>query len=149
MSRALLAKREIASPNLDGLLSALVLVPGSYSRNRFYPLFTDTDASLVRKRAARLSGIVRHLASRAEPKAVILEQRALDGDRWLLRYRMPIVGLSRTAILDPLEQAIVRYALDRAGVGAMLPLSDEHRRLVESALRKLGDGLALPGQLED
>lgn len=143
MSRPLLAKRAIALPDLDGLLCALVLAPGTYSRNRFYPLFTDSRACHVRKRAARLAGIVRHLAAVAEPRAIVLEERELDDSRWLVRYRMPVVGLERMAILDPLEEATLRYALDRAGVSAFGPLSDAHRARVEAALRKLGEGLAL------
>lgn len=139
---------EFSPPNLDGLLCALVLAPGTFSRNRFYPLFKDPGAKRVRRRAARLSGIVRHLAGRAEPKAVVEEARFLDENRLLLRYRVPTVGLSRTAILEPLEEAAVRYALDRAGARAAgaLPLSGEHRALVEEALRTLGEGLSLPGE---
>jgi len=128
-------------PDLDGLLCALVLVPTSYSRNRFFSLFSHPEARLVRQRAARLSGIVRHLAGLVEPKAVVVEERPLCENRWLLRYRVPEVGMERTAILDPLEEATVRYALSQAGSDAMLPLSAKQRALVEGALRKLGQDL--------
>lgn len=149
MRRSALAQRPVHIPDLDGLLCALVLAPGSYSRNRFYPLFTDAQASQVRQRAARLSGIVRHLAARAEPSAIVMEERELPGGQWLLRYRMPVLGVERTAILEPLEEATVRYALDRAGKGSLLPLSDEQRGLVESTLRKLGEGLDSSDRRDD
>lgn len=145
MSRSSLAKREAPLPDLDGLLCALVLAPGSYSRNRFYSFFTDARAARVRRRASRLAGIVRHLASHAEPRAVLLDDERVgeDDTRWLLRYRMPIVGVERTAILDSLEEATVRYALHRAGAPSFEILSERHRDEVESALRKLGEGIAL------
>lgn len=145
MSRPLRAERESALPDLDGLLCALVLAPGSYSRNRFYSLFADPRAARVRRRAARLAGIVRHLASHAEPRAVILEDRRdeREASRWFLRYRMPIVGVERTAILDSLEEATVRYALHLAGVPGFESLDEAHRGEVEGALRKLGEGLDL------
>lgn len=149
MSRPAVAKAPARLPDLEGLLCALVLAPGTYSRNRFYAVFTDREASQVRKRAARLAGIVRHLASRAEPRAVVTEEKRLSGGQWLVRYRMPLVGVERTAILEPLEEATVRYALDRAGGGALSPISDEQRNLVESALRKLGEGLNLPDRRDD
>lgn len=150
MSRPVLAKQaSTAVPDLDGLLCALVLAPGTFSRNRFYRLFCDPEASRVRSRAACLGGMVRDLARRDELRAVILEIRELDAARFLLRYRIPVVGLERTAILDSLEEAAVRYALDRAGEGAILPICEARRRLVESAIQKLGEGLPLPSRLDD
>ncbi len=141
MSRPLPIQPERELPDLDGLLCALVLVPNSYSRNRFFSLFSHPDARRVRRRAARLSSIVRHLSNRAEPKAVVVEERKLAENRWLLRYRVPEVGVDRTAILDPLEEATVRYALSRADAGSNLAMSPRHRTLVEDALRKLGQNL--------
>lgn len=142
MSRPLpIQQPERQLPDLDGLLCALVLVPSSYSRNRFFSLFSHPDARHVRKRAARLSGIVRHLSGRAEPQGVVVEERTLCENRWLLRYRVPEVGVDRTAILDPLEEATVRYALAQSGSEASLSLSAKQRALVEEALRKLGHGL--------
>src|SRR5690606_29794367 len=116
MPRALLAQPPQSQlPDLDGLLCALVLVPNSFSRNRFFSLFSHPEAHGVRRRASRLSSIVRHLAGHAEPEAVVVEERPLCEERWLLRYRVPEVGMDRTAILGPLEEAVLRYALFRAG----------------------------------
>lgn len=142
MPRALWAQQpQKQLPNLDGLLCALVLVPTSFSRNRFYSLFSHPKAHDVRRRASRLSSIVRHLSGRAEPKAIVVEERPLCEDRWLLRYRVPEVGMDRTAILDPLEEALLRYALFRAGTDVGLVLLPKHRELVEEALRRLGPEL--------
>lgn len=133
-------RRPVAAspPDLEALLCALVLAPATYARNRFYWLYADPAAKRVRMRAAQLRGIVRQLAGRDGTRASVLEARAADeGDRRLLRYQVPSMGLERTALLERLEDAVVRYALERAGASALLPLDAADRTLVEAALARL------------
>lgn len=132
-----------ASPDLDALLCALILAPGTYSRNRFFDMFEASAARAVRRRALRVRSMVIQLTEpwahadelpRSTPRARILGERMLDDGRIQLRYRMDDLNLTRTATLDPLEAAALRYALHRAGRGEVHPAD---RRLVENALQQL------------
>lgn len=124
-------------PDLDGLLCALILVPQSYSRNRFFRLFEDQEARRARRRASRVRGVIRQLAG---GKAELLGEQILDDGQVLLRYRIRDLAFERTTALSQLEAAALRCALHRAGAGE---LSESDRQLVESALKRLGADLPL------
>jgi hypothetical protein len=119
-----------ASTNADALLCALVLAPDAFSRNRFFHLFEQPELGRVRRRATRVRGILRQLAAGAE---VTGEIELSDGRR-MLRFRVPSLGLSRTAALSPLEAATLRFALARAK--HQEPESSD-RAMVEAALERL------------
>jgi hypothetical protein len=121
----------------DALLCALVLAPRAFSRNRFFELFEEPEKRRVRRRATRVRGILRQLLGGAE----ITGEVELDDGRRLLRYRVPSLGLARTAALSRLEFAALRYAVDRAKKREPEPAV---RALVEDALSRLG---AAPGAL--
>jgi hypothetical protein len=132
----------------EALLCALVLSPLTFPRNRFFRLFSLPGAKSTRFRAAHIRSILRHLAEpNAEPtraKAFGTEDRGA-----VVRYEVPRLGLHRTAVLDRLELAVLRFALARAGCSLGEPTmqaTDEDRFLVEDALAKLGRklGLAAP-----
>lgn len=130
-----------AVPDLDALLCALILAPGTYSRNRFFDLFEASAARSVRRRALRVRSMLVQLTepwpladTEGRPRAHVLGERVLDDGRILLRYRVEDLNLTRTATLDPLEAAALRYALHRAGRGEVAAAD---RRLVESALQQL------------
>ena len=53
--------------DLDALLAALILAPRTFSRNRFFTLFQNPEAAKIRRRAARVRGILRQLTG--TPKA--------------------------------------------------------------------------------
>jgi len=101
--------------DLDALLTALVLVPHSYSRNRFFGLYTWPAARRVRRRAALLRSVIDDLAL-AEPKqpAEALGRIARDRGQVLLAYRLPALGARRTVWLEPDELDLVRLAVARA-----------------------------------
>jgi hypothetical protein len=123
----------------DALLCALVLAPGAFSRNRFFHLFEKPELARVRRRATRVRGILRQLSNGAE---VTGEIELADGRR-MLRFRVPSLGLSRTAALSRLEAATMRFALARAERRTPEP---GDRALVEEALKRLDAGDALtPG----
>ena len=121
----------VANVDTDALLCALVLAPRAFSRNRFFELFEAPEKRRVRRRATRVRGILRQLIAGAE----ITGEIELDDGRRLLRYRMPELGLSRTAALSRLEFAALRYALDR---GKKREPDADVRALVEDALSRLG-----------
>lgn len=97
--------------DLDALLVALVLVPHSYSRNRFFGLFKWPPARRVRRRAGRLRSLINELSANE------LEELQLDhdveGGGLRLRYRLSELEVRRMARLNAKELGIVQYALRR------------------------------------
>jgi hypothetical protein len=124
----------------EALLCALVLAPGTFSRNRFFGLFENPKRKRLRRRASRVRGIIRQLVSPDRGHAEILGERVLEDGQVLLRYQVEELGYSRTAALSRLEAAALRYSLHRAGRGE---LADEDRKLVQDAISRLGRGLGL------
>jgi len=120
--------------NADALLCALILTPTAFSRNRFFHLFEQPELRRVRRRATRVRGILRQLAAGAE----VTGEVELNDGRRLLRYRVERLALSRSAALSPLEAATLRFALAKA---ARRTPDATDRTLVESALKRLGDGM--------
>jgi hypothetical protein len=124
----------------DALLCALVLAPTSFSRNRFFGLFEQPERKRLRRRAARIRGIIRQILTPDRGRSEVVGERVLEDGRVLLRYTVADMGYSRTASLSRLEAAVLRYALSRAG-RSEVPEADRH--LVEEALARLGRGLGL------
>lgn len=125
-----------AAIDREALLVALVLAPATYSRNRFFEMYQDADVRRVRRRAAHIRGVVRHVTSR-DPKRTEARFSPAPEDRVELGYEVPSLGLRRTVLLDPIELALVRFAMARArGVGP-IPADDPDRLLVEAALARL------------
>jgi hypothetical protein len=125
----------------EALLAALVIAPGTYARNRFFELYKDPELYRVRRRAAQLRSIVRHVtrADPAEP-GEILSVAPAGGDRVELIYAVPALGLRRTALLEPIELSLVRFAIARAGRGGGPPPGDPDRARIETALARLVPG---------
>jgi hypothetical protein len=123
----------------NGLLCALVLAPNTYARNRFFPIYERPALARIRRRAARVRGIIRQLTSSGRQQAEIIGERVLE-DRVLLRYEVGAMRYARTTSLAPLEAALVHYALHKARGHE---LDAEDRRLIEEALAQLGGMAAL------
>jgi hypothetical protein len=49
--------------DLEGLLVALTLAPNTFSRNRFFGMYTDPAARKVHRRAALLRGVMKQLVA--------------------------------------------------------------------------------------
>jgi hypothetical protein len=130
-----------ASVDLDALLCALILVPTAFSRNRFFKLFENPAALRVRRRAARVRGIIRQLCGTGRIKAEVIGEQVLADGQVLLRYRVEEIGFLRTAALSRLEAATLRVALSRAGKGSV---DNADRELVEGTLERLSQNLSLP-----
>lgn len=124
----------------DALLCALVLAPTSFSRNRFFGLFEQPERKRLRRRAARVRGIIRQLMNPERGRSEIVGERVLEDGRVLLKYTLSALDYSRTASLSRLEAAVLRYALFRAGRSEVQEID---RHLVEDALARLGRGLGL------
>jgi histidine triad (HIT) family protein len=141
----------------DALLCALVLAPLTFPRNRFYSLFTHPWARRTRSRATQLRTMVRHLSAHDRWIAEVREMRPSPYGGVILRYGVPGLSLERTAMLDPLEIAVIRFALSRRTHplprpdDASMVLTDDDRRLVEGALAQLApfDGGAMLRRNDD
>ena len=99
--------------DLEALLVALVLVPHSYPRNRFFDLYRWPAARNVRRRAALLRSVIADLAS-GEAEQVAADPQ---GEAFMLRYHLPEPGLHRTTRLSVDELTLVLLAQRRAGKG--------------------------------
>jgi hypothetical protein len=130
--------------DLDALLAALILAPRTFARNRFFSLFQNPDAARIRRRAARVRGILRQLAGSPRPAAEIVGERVMSDGQVLLRYRVEELNYTRTAALSSLEAATLRYALHRSGKAS---LSHEEQAAVESALSRLSETLGIGSEL--
>jgi hypothetical protein len=125
----------------EALLVALVLAPGSYSRNRFFAFFEERALRHARKRAKQLRGIVKeltepwpHAGARAPlPGPDFIEERE-EGDGVVLNYHVSQLNYRRSAVLTKLEAATVHYALAQSG---HRELEDGDRVQVEKALLAL------------
>jgi hypothetical protein len=125
----------------DALLCALVLAPQTFSRNRFFAIYQDPALRRIRRRAARVRGILQQLLGVGRAKAELTGEQVLEDGQVLIRFRVHDLAYDRTAALSALEAAALRYALHRAGAG---PVSPEDRELVTDALRKLGRDVKIP-----
>jgi hypothetical protein len=107
-----------ADVDVDALLVALVLVPESYPRNRFYGLYSVPAARRARRRAAMLRSLIADLARDASD----IDVGRRDG-QVVLRYRMVDLRARRSSRLTELELALVRLAVERA-CGGPFPVLD-------------------------
>ena len=124
----------------EALLVALVLAPATYSRNRFFSMYTDPEVRRVRRRASVIRSVVRHVTgSRPGEEARTVEISPPGPEGAELRYHVPALGLRRTLTLQPLELSLVRFAMAKseAGGGAGLGPADPDRARIEAALAQL------------
>lgn len=141
-------------PDPEALLVALVLCPGTYSRNRFYSLYTDPAYARVRKRAQLVRSIITEISSKDPARRgqiVAIEDRSretnAEADPFMVTYIVPSLGLRRTTALRSLELSLLRYALAKKGLALDPLLTDEHAALrIEEALAKLGPELLELGE---
>lgn len=94
----------------DGLLAALVLAPGTYSRNQHFDLYQRHDLARIQRRARVVRSLVRMLV-REEAKSV---SKSPEGAWVVVRVEIPALGLRRTARLTPIEFDLVEFLHARA-----------------------------------
>jgi hypothetical protein len=97
-----------ADVDTGALLVALVLVPHSYPRNRFYDMYRRPGAARTRRRAAMLRSLIADMLSDADD--AVLRR---DGQRHLLSYSLPELGATRSTLLDDDELALIVLAAAR------------------------------------
>jgi len=123
----------LAAPvDLEGLLVALVLVPHSYSRNRFFSLFRRQEAARVRRRAALLRSVIAELVD----EDVEVDQRR-EGGRVVLRYQLPELGARRESHMSDDELALVDMVVRRTRPNLNLDVRPEARARIAPALERL------------
>ena len=134
------------NPEIDceALLSALVLAPSTYSRNRFFQLYQDVEVRRVRRRASIVRSLVKQFVRTAiEPVVSPLVSREAspepEGEVEVV-LAAPGLGFARRTILTGLELSLFRYMLARA-LGRP---SDGERGRVEAALARLAGPVAMP-----
>lgn len=129
------------TPDPEALLVALVIAPGTYSRNKFFELYENADLRHARRRAQLVRSVIKDLTEPwpypgsipPHPKPVIVEERK-QSDGLHLTYEIANFGYRRSTILSSVETAALRYALHRAGV---CDLDPSEKALVEESLNKL------------
>ncbi len=123
---------EAGAVDLEALLVALVLVPQSYPRNRFFHMFRRSDAHAVRRRAALLRSVIADLADDAADIRVEARRRGVA-----LCYQLPELGVRRTTLLERDELALVKHAVDRRKPGVALPADAVRASQLERLLSRL------------
>ncbi|MEZ4301894.1 MAG: hypothetical protein R3B70_43575 [Polyangiaceae bacterium] len=100
----------------EALLVALTLSPATYSRNRFYEMYTSPVVQRSRRRAGQIRSIVTALvsdtAAKGSGRLISVEPDAGGGA--VMVYDVPSLGMRRTVRLSPIEVALVRYCVGRA-----------------------------------
>jgi len=129
----------------EALTVGMTVVPGLYSRNKMFALFTDPDVRGARTRSATLRGVVRQLSGTSGPATRVEVVRGGGTGRTChLRYRLPSMRLDRRLELSETEVACVLYLVGRAG-HTSLHASERDRALIDAALARLSMGLRLSG----
>lgn len=129
--------------DLSGLLCALVLAPGMYSRNRFFRMFEEPGARRVRRRANHVRSVLRSLRERGNAGEVLPDTRTHgEGGTTLsedveISFHVPSLGLLRRTRLAPLELSLVRYALKVGSDGVRA----HDKAVVEGSLARLAPAL--------
>ena len=124
----------------EAIFVALVLAPATYSRNRFFDMYTDPAVRRARTRAAMLRSVVRHLAKRMPAeRGEVTRIEAIDhAGAVAITYEVASLGLKRTTRMSAMELSTLRVALARADAcPPELSVSDDDRSRVEQALARL------------
>lgn len=140
------SEQPIDPPDADALMVALIMAPGTFSRNRFFQLFEDKRLRKARRRARMVRGLIKEMTepwplmnSSLHPVTALIECEEVVNGELRLQYSVPDMGYRRSARLSLIEAAALRYCLDRAG---KLRVSELERRVVEDCLLKLAPHLA-------
>lgn len=130
-------------PDLNALLTALVIAPATYSRNRFFEMYAHPAARRVHRRALHLRAMVMQLLqvlSKEADKAGFSSVVKASGDVEI-SFRVPALGLRRTARLDAMEASLFRVALKRSAQ----PIPECHEA-VQRILGEMGGDIELDWQ---
>ncbi len=101
--------------NAEALLVALVLVPNSYPRNRFFSLFEQPEARHARRRAALLRSLSEEIRDGVSQLQVVRQAGSPNGSKISLSYTQPELFARRQTLLDDDELALLQLVVERAG----------------------------------
>jgi hypothetical protein len=137
----------VPGPALDpeALFVALALVPTSFSRNKFFSLYSDVALFQARRRAHLVRELVRELGVTSSSSGVQVLEEVDSPDGLKLVYQITDFDYRRTAMLSKIEAAVLRYGLSRAGVR---PPSADAERFVREALSRFENTLELRPERE-
>lgn len=130
-------------PHMDALLTALVIAPATYSRNRFFDMYSHPSAKRIHRRALHLRALVLQLLqvlASEGAKAGFTSSMEPSGEL-VISFRVPALGLRRTARLDAMEASLFRFTLMRGVQG--LPSASE---AVKAILENMGGDLSVDRQ---
>lgn len=139
----------VEPPDAEALLVALTLSPATYSRNRFYEMYTSPEVRRTRRRANQLRSVVTALVSDRGVKGAgkLVSLDAAEDDGAVLVYDVASLGMRRTVRLRSIELSLLRYCVGRVrGEGApagLVPLSTDGER-IGLALQRLSPLPATP-----
>lgn len=118
--------RSSEPPDAEALLVALTLSPATYSRNRFFEMYTSPDVRRTRRRANHLRSVVTAFVSDASAKGAgqLVSMDATEDGGAVLIYDVASLGVRRTVRLRSIELSLLRYCVGRVrGEGAPAELS--------------------------
>ena len=122
----------------EGLVVAMAIAPGVFSRNRHFDLFRRHDVARARRRAVALRGIARQLVTLALTDLVLTPTGSGGVE---LFFRAESISLRRTCRLSRSELAVVRTLAARS-LHAPLAPSDDDDDIVAAMLARLPPALA-------
>lgn len=102
-------------PHAEALFVALVLVPTSYPRNRFFEMYRTPGARRARRRAAKVRSILMELSSWASDVSV-----SPWGGGFELSYTMRELVAVRRVRVDALELALLAALLRRTAAASSI-----------------------------
>jgi hypothetical protein len=107
--------RPVETVDPEALLVALTLSPATYSRNRFYEMYTSPEVRRTRRRANHLRSVVTALVSEASAKGAgrLSSLEATDDGGAVLVYDVASLGMRRTVRLRSIELSLLRYCVGR------------------------------------
>lgn len=136
----------------EALLVALTLSPATYSRNRFFEMYTSPEVQRARRRAGQLRSIVTALVSPAAAKSAgrLLSMNGNDDGGAVLIYDVVSLGMRRTFRLRAIELSLLRYCVSRArgaDTPAELQPCEGDGDRISAALQRLAPLSASPASL--
>jgi hypothetical protein len=136
----------------EALLVALTLSPATYSRNRFFEMYTSPEVQRARRRAGQLRSVVTALVSEPAAKSAgrLLSMSGNDEGGAVLVYHVASLGMRRTVRLRAIEVSLLRYCVGRARgdetPAELQPCAGDRDR-ISAALQRLAPLSASPASL--
>jgi len=127
------------------LFVALALVPTTFSRNKFFSLYSDVALFQARRRAHLVRSLVKELGETPSASSVQVLEEVENPEGLKLVYQNSDFDYRRTTLLNKIEAAVLHYGLSRAGAR---PPSEAAERSVREALSRLENTLELRSEHE-